>query len=144
MPTDYLLDTNILVSLIRDDTLGKMIQTQYNLRAFITRCMISVITVGVIEKLARQFKWGNDKLSAMRALLQQLIWIDINDQAIFSAYAEVQSFSEQQGKAMGENDAWIAATAKASGCTLMTTDRDFDHLHPAHLTRIWIDPQTRS
>mgnify|MGYP005841100061 CR=1 FL=1 len=54
MPTDYLLDTNILVHLIRNDELGKMIQAQYNLRAIITRCMISVITVGEIEKLARQ------------------------------------------------------------------------------------------
>lgn len=80
----------------------------------------------------------------MRELLQQLIWIDINHQAIFSAYAEIKCFSEGQGITMGENDTWIAATAKASGCTLLTTDRDFDHLHPTHLTRKWIDPQTRS
>lgn len=144
MPTDYLLDTNILVSLIRDDALGKSIQAQYNLRAIMTKCMISVVTVGEIEKLARQFGWGNDKLAAMRGLLHQLIWIDINDQAIFSAYAEIECFSDAQGVSMGKNDAWIAATAKASGVALLTTDRDFDHLDPSHLTRIWIDPQTPS
>ncbi|MCX8140263.1 MAG: type II toxin-antitoxin system VapC family toxin [Thermogemmata sp.] len=144
MPTDYLLDTNILVALIRNDTLGQRILAEYNLRAFITRCLISVVTVGEIEKLARQFGWGNNKLSRMRELLQQLIWIDINDLAIFSAYAEIACFSEMQGVTIGNNDVWIAATAKASGCTLLTTDRDFDHLDPTHLTRIWIDPQTRS
>jgi predicted nucleic acid-binding protein len=144
MPTDYLLDTNILVHLIRNKSLGQRIQAQYNLRAVITRCLISVVTVGEMEKLARSLGWGNNKLSKMRELLQQLIWIDINDPAIFSAYAEIACFSEGQGIRMGDNDAWIAATAKASGCTLLTTDRDFDHLDPTHVRRIWIDPQTQS
>ncbi len=35
---------------------------------------------------------------------------------------------------MGKNDLWIAATASVTGVTLMTTDGDFDHLHPVHLT----------
>jgi predicted nucleic acid-binding protein len=144
MPSDYLLDTNILVHLIRNNPLGQRIQAQYNLRAVITRCLISVVTVGEMEKLARSLGWGNNKLSKMRELLQQLIWIDINDPAIFSAYAEIACFSEEQGIRMGDNDAWIAATAKASGGTLLTTDRDFDHLDPTHLRRIWIDPQTQS
>lgn len=30
---------------------------------------------------------------------------------------------------MGKNDLWIAATASALDLTLLTTDRDFDHLH---------------
>lgn len=29
---------------------------------------------------------------------------------------------------MGKNDAWIAATAYAAQATLVTTDKDFDHL----------------
>lgn len=43
---------------------------------------------------------------------------------------------------MSKNDVWIAAVAKASGMTLLTTDADFDHLHPAHLVRIRIDEST--
>lgn len=144
MATDYLLDTNTLVALIRDNPLGKFIQATYNLRAFITKCMISVVTVGEMEKLAREFGWGAAKLTNMRGLLSQLICIDINDPSIFAAYAEVDCYSDSVGKSMGKNDAWIAATAKASGATLLTTDPDFDHLHPAHLTRIWIDPKTTS
>jgi tRNA(fMet)-specific endonuclease VapC len=31
---------------------------------------------------------------------------------------------------MGKNDLWIAATAFLFGLTLVTTDHDFDHLHP--------------
>ena len=37
-------------------------------------------------------------------------------------------------------DRWIAATAKAADATLLTTDKDFDPLHPRYVERIWIDP----
>jgi len=144
MATDYLLDTNIIVALIRDNQLGKFIQAKYNLRAFISQCMISVVTVGEMEKLGREFKWETPRLTVMRNFLNQLIWIDINDQAIFAAYAEIDYYSDTVGNVMGKNDAWIAATAKASGATLLTTDLDFDHLHPTHLTRIWIDPTSKN
>lgn len=33
---------------------------------------------------------------------------------------------------MDKNDVWIAAIAKLSQMTLLTTDADFDHLHPNH------------
>jgi len=38
-------------------------------------------------------------------------------------------------------DLWIAATAHATGARLLTTDKDFDHLHPAFVQRDWIDPR---
>ena len=43
---------------------------------------------------------------------------------------------------MGDNDVWIAATAAAAGAYLLTTDKDFDHLHPTYVQREWIDPAT--
>lgn len=42
---------------------------------------------------------------------------------------------------MGKNDLWIAASAKAAGATLLTTDGDFDHLIPDHLAGVVIDPK---
>jgi tRNA(fMet)-specific endonuclease VapC len=44
---------------------------------------------------------------------------------------------------MGKNDVWIAATAKATDVVLLTTDKDFDHLHDVLITRIWIDPDAK-
>ncbi len=44
---------------------------------------------------------------------------------------------------LSKNDLWIAATAKAMGLTLLTTDRDFDPLHPTLITRTWIDPASQ-
>jgi len=43
---------------------------------------------------------------------------------------------------MGKNDVRIAATARVSGATLLTTDLDFDHLQGTCIDRIWIDPNT--
>lgn len=68
--------------------------------------------------------------------------MDINHPDILSAYGELDDLSERAGRPMGKNDLWIAATAKVSGATLLTTDGDFDHLDPAHLTRIRVDQQT--
>ena len=42
---------------------------------------------------------------------------------------------------MGKNDLWIAATAFVTKATLLTTDKDFDHMHPAFLQRDWINPR---
>ena len=41
---------------------------------------------------------------------------------------------------VGDNDLWIAATAQITGTTLLTTDKDYDHLSPFYIQRDWIDP----
>ena len=41
---------------------------------------------------------------------------------------------------MGKNDIWIAATAHASKATLLSTDKDFDHLDGVWLKRLYVDP----
>lgn len=43
---------------------------------------------------------------------------------------------------MGKNDLWLAATAHATGATLMTTDKDFDSISPIFIERILIEPTT--
>lgn len=138
MATRYLLDTCILVHLVRGDRDGKRIQKSYNLKAFYSECLISVVTRGEMEKLGREFGWDNAKLKAMRDLLDQVVTIDINDPHIIAAYAEIDHFSDQLGIKMGKNDAWIAATAKAAGYQLMTMDRDFDHLSPHFVSLLFI------
>jgi len=40
---------------------------------------------------------------------------------------------------MGDNDIWIAATASVLKATLLTTDRDFDHLDGVFLRVFYID-----
>ena len=136
----YLLDTNIMLALMRANPLGQLIETTNGLRASLNRSLISVVTVGEMLSLARQFGWGKTKTTHLEALLNQLVWIDINNHLILDAYGELDHESRKVGRPMGGNDVWIAATARVSGATLLSTDRDFDHLHGIWIDRIWIDP----
>jgi tRNA(fMet)-specific endonuclease VapC len=43
---------------------------------------------------------------------------------------------------MGKNDLWIASTAALLGLTLVTTDKDFDHLHLVFMEVKRITPET--
>jgi len=139
----FLLDTNVLVALIRGNPLGKRIDSQYDLSANLNRSMISVVTVGELYSLGRKFGWKEKKLETLASLLAEIVWIDIHHQEVFEAYAEIDCYLEQTVKPaqpIGHNDFWIAATARAAGATLLTTDRDFDPLQGQLIDRIWIDP----
>ena len=57
------------------------------------------------------------------------------------SYALIDTYSHRVGISIGKNDLWIAASAHTTGATLVTTDKDFDHLHGKFLQRLWIAPQ---
>lgn len=142
-PTGYLLDTNILVYLIRGKAVGQAIDANYGLSTGgLIRSMVSVVTVGEVYSLVRKWGWGQKKIDELQRMLGQLAWININHPDILATYAELDDHSNKVGKSMGKNDVWIAATAKVAGIELLTTDSDFDHLHPVHLKRIKIDANT--
>jgi len=63
MPSDpgYILDTNILVALIRNKTLGQSIDNTYQLSSGFHRCVISVVTVGEMYSMANRLGWGAKK-----------------------------------------------------------------------------------
>jgi predicted nucleic acid-binding protein len=146
IPQDALvvLDTGVLVHLIRDSALGKWLEEQYLLGARTDRPLISIVSVGEILSLARQFDWGPDKVGIMTDLVRQLVVVDISTSNVLELYAEIDSYSRAEGRPMGKNDAWIAATAKAADAWLLTLDKDFDHLDPSHIRREWVDESSGS
>lgn len=138
----YLLDTNVVVELIRGNPRGKLIDQKFNLLQSLYNFHISVVTIGETLSLARSLGWGKEKTDKLKSILKQLICIDINNDDILNAYATIDHYSLQSGVRMGKNDVWIAATAHASGTILLTSDRDFDHLDGKWIDRIWIDPDS--
>ena len=68
----YLLDTNILLHLLRGKELGQSIDQRFSLRSTIANCIIPVVTVGEMESLARKFKWGQDKITELKKNLLML------------------------------------------------------------------------
>jgi tRNA(fMet)-specific endonuclease VapC len=142
---DYLLDTNIVLNLIRDSPLAKEIKRDYNIFNPPQRLFASVVVEGELESLALQNDWGAAKIRTLQHYLSNLIIVDIKIKAIIDRYAEIDAFSQGRLKSlplmgsarnMGKNDLWIAATASVLDIPLMTTDNDFTHLDSVFLKLI--------
>lgn len=143
-PPLYVLDTNILVHLCRNDALGQEVNRRFDLPNQVLRPTICIVTHGEIHSFARLRDWGEPKLKNLVKLMDNLVTVDINSGMILQAYAEIDVFSQRYpdgARNMGKNDLWIAAVTRATRGTLLTTDKDFDHLHPAWIKREYIDPE---
>jgi tRNA(fMet)-specific endonuclease VapC len=148
LPGGYLLDTNILVHLLRGDDLGRYLDAKYHLSGLGTFA-ISVVTVGELHALALKFGWGEARVRRLEEMLPSFPRKDINSAGVLRAYGQIDAWSTTNGKPMGKNDVWLAATALAENMTLLTLDKDFDHLHPPHDSRAWrvdvewVDPTSK-
>jgi tRNA(fMet)-specific endonuclease VapC len=141
--TPILLDTNILIYLARGGAASERLESRFGLRSRPLVPWISVVTVGEMLAFAERNSGGRRRVDALKQLMSNLVVIDIRTDAVLHAYAAVDTHMKRSGTRMDQqNDVWIAATAAATGAVLLTTDRDFDPLHPAHLQREWIDPQS--
>lgn len=139
---ELILDTNILLAYVRQGAVGMHVESQYSLWTCDPIPIISVVAEGELRALALQFGWGLAKLQAMEDLVAYFTVIPLPFEETVKAYAQIDSYSRRMGIAMGKNDVWIAATAHMTGARLLTTDRDFDHLHGVFIERDWIDPAT--
>lgn len=127
------LDTNILVYLLRGRRAGQMIERLYRVSQRSPRAIISVVTKGELKALAYKLDWGPDKHARLEAMLAGLPAADISHGAVYNAYADLDFKSASFGIRMGKNDLWIAATTLITAGVLLTTDGDFDHLIPMGL-----------
>jgi predicted nucleic acid-binding protein len=139
----YLLDTNILVALIRDRDLGRYLRATYRLLQLPRLPEVCVVTHGEIRSLAARLNWGPAKMQILDQLLNDLGVVDLGSPGVVAAYINIdRACHAQSGGArnLGQNDMGIAAAAQATGATLLTTDKDFGHLYPGQIQRIYIDP----
>ena len=145
---NYILDTNILLIYIRDESTKDYIEETYNPFGVNNNPIISIVTVGEIKSLAKRNYWGIKKTALLDSILNDLIIADINSKDVVEKYAEIDAFS--QGKLlekpllisalnMGENDLWIAATTEVTQSKLLTTDNDFNHLDNEYFKVIKIE-----
>ncbi len=142
LPPLYLLDTNVLVHLVRGDEVWARVRATYQPLLIDPRPIISVVTAGELRSLALQFNWKADKIDQMEFYLGYLKPVSIDDPEIIRAYAVIDAHGQRTGQPLGKNDIWIAATASVTGARLLTTDKDFDRLDPHFLSRDWINPDT--
>lgn len=137
-----LLDTNILIQLVRGNKTAKEVKSFVE-KLTDPQIFISVVNIAEAESLVVQWNWGKGKLATLKKIIENIITIDIeqNNQPLLDTYVDIDAFSQgkisspsgeklnNSARNMGKNDLWIAATAHAMDAMLLTTDGDFDHLH---------------
>jgi predicted nucleic acid-binding protein len=139
----YVLDTSALLNLIRGKELGKQIDRAFGLRSAMYRHAISIVTHGELKVLAERNGWGEKKREVLAEALNELVTIDVDSEALVDAYVRVDATCRTAANGeqrIGHNDMWIAATALLTGLPLITTDKDFNHLHGRLIRVHWIDP----
>ena len=132
---NFVLDTNIIVFLVRDQTRSNAIEL-IGLHETDRRFIISIVTIGELESFGLQNKWGRRKFAKMNDILDDIVTVSLEYESILENYAQIDAFSQgrhpskklnDSSRNMGKNDLWIAATVAAIDATLITTDTDFDH-----------------
>ena len=142
---NLLLDTNILLAIIRDKTSNRVIKyiNPNNNLVF-----VSIATVGEIESIAFQNNWQEKRIRHYEKFMENIGVLEINSQLIES-YKNIDSYSQKKhpdfktypfksSRNMGKNDIWIAATASFLNLSLVTTDKDFEHLRDTFISLNYI------
>lgn len=138
----YVLDTNIIFAFLRKHPVWDIIEEQLNFFDPTTLVFVPAIVLGEIQSIAIQNKWGGQKRENLEKFLDEFIKINYLSQEVINRYAEIDAYSQGKleekyligsAKNMGKNDLWIAATASVLEATLITTDKDYTHLHDQFL-----------
>ena len=128
-----LLDTGVLIHLARKDPTGKAVEEEHELSTRPDRPLLSSVVEGEVLGFALWRGWGPARMRGLSVLFDRLARVDARPPEIVRAYAELFAMGRRSGKPCGQNDLWIAATAKVVNAVLLTCDRDFDWLHPEHV-----------
>lgn len=141
-----LYDTNILIKIVRDKSETGKVRKSVNPEEDAE--FTSLINKAEILSIALQNNWGIRRMSRLEALFEEIIVIDLSDPQFLDAYVNIDAFSqgkhpkmhlEGSAKNMGKNDLWIASTVSVLKFTLITTDKDFDHLDNVFIKRTLFD-----
>ena len=144
----FLLDTGILLGLISRASWASWTHSEFDLTDGKTVTFTSVICRGELLAFAEKRGWGEKKRKILIDVLNEFPTLDINQEDILKAYALIDAWtrgkcpdSPKPARPMKQNDIWIAATASASNAVLLSTDKDFAHLHDKWITFNYIDPK---
>lgn len=134
----YFLDTNIFITFTQRRDFRNYFNRAYNNVQLVT----SVVVEAELKSFSTQRKWGFYKRQTLLKFLNKSIVSPIKTEAIINRYVEIDAYSQGKhptlksptsARNMGKNDIWIAATASVLNATLLTMDKDFDHLNDVFL-----------
>jgi predicted nucleic acid-binding protein len=85
------------------------------------RLAITVFVIGEVREGHQRANWGARRLAEANTVLSRYLLLPL-DFDVIDEYVDIRGRFHSQ---LGDNDMWIAATAKSRGFALATCDTDF-------------------
>jgi tRNA(fMet)-specific endonuclease VapC len=124
---NYMLDTNILIYLIKNQP-AAVAKRVNRLKEADSLCM-SFVTYAELLKGALRSTRQVDVLRQLGMLVRQIPVLYAGSQLLCEHYAEQSNRLKEAGTPIGGNDLWIAAHALAEGCVLVSNNqREFKRI----------------
>ena len=137
------LDTCAVLHIIRQDQKGKDFLQWINSLNPQPIQVISVVTKAELINFSIIAGWQTKRIKFLDDFLKGITYVDIlnTDKDLIENYKLIDccsknklpdlsgNFKKGSHNNMGKNDIWIGATALTLNATLLTADKDFDHLN---------------
>jgi len=94
----YVLDTNVVLALLRGNALGSRIEKVFGLSANLHRHVVSIVTHAELLVLADRNEWGPDKRAAMEQALENLVVLPVDGTDLVQAYASISAVALRSGR----------------------------------------------
>lgn len=82
MKQSYVLDTGVLLNLVRGKELGTRIDREFALTSSMRLHTVSIVTHGELKVLAERNDWGAEKRNALAVALDNLVTVNIESEAL--------------------------------------------------------------
>ncbi|TXD50452.1 MULTISPECIES: type II toxin-antitoxin system VapC family toxin [unclassified Polaribacter] len=137
------LDTCAVIHIIRQDKKGQDCLNWINSLNTQPVQVISVVTKAELLTFSVIAGWKANKIKFLDDFLKGVTYVDIlhTDKNLIDNYKLIDCYSKNKlpdsngnfkkgsHNNIGKNDIWIGATALTLNATLLTADKDFDHLN---------------
>lgn len=129
MNGDYILDSNIVIDIFRNDaeTIEKVSQ--------LGTIYIPVIVLGELYYGANKSNQTPKRTVEIEQLKRRVSLLDVTEETA-EKYGVIKDQIRQKGKPIPENDIWIAAIAKETGLPILTRDKHFQEVEGIQITSI--------
>ena len=105
MSQSYVLDTNVVLALIRGKELGARIDGAFGIRASFHHHIVSIVTEAELLVMADKHKWGPDKRKALEFALENVVVMPVDGQGLVDAYVAIAAAdrsTERGGQEYGQ------------------------------------------
>lgn len=122
-------DTNAFIALLKGDAgLAEVLDGA-------SEVLLSAVVLGELTYGALNSQRAEANLERLEGLRGQCRFAPVDDNVV-QQYGRIRLALKRRGQPIPENDIWIAATAAASGATVLTDDEHFEAVEGLMLERL--------